>query len=69
MDTQFQISDDTGQYILYARVASTDKQEIVLPYIVNKLQKHSALNQEFDLQNPISMDKIDFFWLIQFPRK
>lgn len=69
IDVQFEVSDETGQYILYVRVATKDDKEIVLPYIVEKLQKHEALGQEFDLQHPSAVDQLDFFYLIQFPRR
>lgn len=69
VDIQLEASDDTGQYILYAKIATSDSKELVLPYIINKLEKHDPLIQEFDLQHPIAVDKYDIFYLIQFPRK
>lgn len=69
IDVQFEVSDETGQNTLYARVATRDDKEIVLSYIVEKLQKNKVLEQEFDLQHPLSIDRLDFFYLIQFPKQ
>jgi hypothetical protein len=69
IDAEFEVSDDSGQYILYARIASVDNQDLVLSHILNKLQKHSVLSQEFDLQNPLPVERVDFFYIFKFPCK
>ena len=68
MDVKFEVSDESGEHILYARIASTDDQNVVIPYVCEKLERHSALNQNFNLKKPTSVEKVDFYYLVQFSR-